>query len=58
MTSFAEQVRRKAEQLWLQNGRPAGGPGQFRDDARQLAAIVTDDGLAMKHNPIREAGAG
>ncbi|MGF1624051.1 MAG: DUF2934 domain-containing protein [Alphaproteobacteria bacterium] len=53
MTSLEEQVRRKAEELWTRDGRPAGGPSQYHDRARQLMAAGVD-GSALKPNPIRE----
>lgn len=48
------RLRRHAEALWTDAGRPEGGPEGFMDRARELAAIEENYKATLK--PVREPG--
>lgn len=54
MASFENKVRQRAEQLWIEAGRPSGGPGRFTDRARELTAIEQGTDQARKPNPMTQ----
>jgi hypothetical protein len=45
------RVRARARRLWESEGRPAGGPGGFVDEARELIAIEDNPHAATKPVP-------
>lgn len=54
MADLEIRVRSKAEQLWKDAGRPAGGPGAYRDRASELIAIEDNTDQTLESNPVGE----
>jgi hypothetical protein len=49
-----ERIRRHAEAIWKEHGRPAGGPEAYLDGATELAAIEENEASTLK--PVTRPG--